>query len=247
MVSRITAAMRRRVRNARRRRPAVGRRRFRKSYRRSGNKGFLKVYRKLPEIYATSSGSNPSLQEQDPTGTCLNLGTPIPDPNGLTVSYPFALTFNLKQVINSTDITNLCDAYMLKYVSVRMTYQSSQASVLSSSIMPNVTWIQDHDDDTLPSSVDALREKQGCRMKTFGMNKIVKIGVQPRVADTIYNGLTAAYSVAKPMWINSTYNTVQHYAIKGILSNIATPIGSTIPLTSFKFDITALVYGKDFQ
>lgn len=211
------------------------------------NKGFIKLYRKLPEIYATTTSTNPSLQVQDPTGTCLALGAPIADANGLTASYPFVLTFQLNQIINHNDVTNLCDAYKLKYCSVGMTFQSTQASASSQFIMPTCTWIQDHDDNSVPTSVSQVREKMGCKMKTFGFNKLLKIGVQPRVADTIYNGVLSAYAIAKPMWINSTYDAVPHYAIKGILNNVPVPIGAAVPTSSFKFDITALIYGKDFQ
>jgi len=224
--------------------------RAKRAYRRarlSGSKGFLKLYRKLPEIYATTTASSPSIQVQDPTGTCLQLGTPIPDVNGVTVSYPFCLTFQLNQIINYTDVQNLCDAYKLQHVNVGCTYQSSQGSVSSQFIMPTITWISDHDDNSLPVTVNQVREKMGSKMRTFGMNKLLKIGVQPRVAQTIYNGVLSAYSIPRPQWINSTYDAVPHYAIKGILSNVAIPIGAIVPTTSFKFDITTLVYGKDFQ
>lgn len=210
-------------------------------------KGFIKLIRKSPEIYLRNSPTAGLFQVNDPTTTCLQTGAPIADAVGGTYSIPFSLVFRLDQLIGSTDITGLCDAYKLKYVKVQMTYQSSSSQVNSLSIMPNITWIQDHDDGAVPSSINALREKMGSKMSTFGFNKLLKIGVVPKCADTVYNnGITSAYAVAKPMWLNSTYPSVEHYAIKGILSNVALPATSAA-LTSFKFDITTVVYGKDFQ
>lgn len=227
------------------RRRKVGGRRV--GYRKT-SKGFVCVKRKLPELYVRNSGTQGVAQIVDPTGTCILLGAPIADGGGAgTYSVPFSMTFRMDQVINSTDITNLCDAYKLKYVKIGVTYQSTQASVGGLNIMPNITWIQDHDDNAVPASVNSLREKMGTKMRTFGFNKIVNIGVQPRVADTIYNnGVTSAYAVSKPQWINSQYPSTEHYAIKGILSNVSLASSATTS-TYFKFDVTTTVYGKDFQ
>lgn len=215
--------------------------------RKASSKGFLTIKRKLPEIYVRNSAIAGAAAITDPTGTCVTLGAPIADAFGGTYSIPFSLKFRMDQVINSTDITNLCDAYKLKRVQVGMTFMSTQASVSSIPVMPNVTWIQDHDDATVPGSVNELREKMGSKMKTFGFNRLLNISVVPRVADTIFNnGILSAYAIAKPQWINSTYNAVEHYAIKGILSNVNLSASGTVT-TGFKFDITATVQGKDFQ
>jgi len=214
------------------------------------NKGFLKLYRKLPEMYITNDATPGVAGIVDPTGTCIDIGTPILETalGSGTYTVPFSMKFQLKQLINYTDVTNLCDAYKLKYINIKLSYLSTQASVSSKAIMPNITWIQDHDDANVPASADDLREKMGSKMKTFGFNKLLKIGVQPRVADTILNAGSspAAYSVAKSLWINAAYAQVDHFAIKGILSNVELPAQS-LTNTIFKFDVTALVYGKDFQ
>lgn len=234
------------IRRKARKSKAPRRRWYRKGMRKP-SKGFICVKRKHPEIYVRNSAVAGVAQLNDPTGTCVTLGAPIADAVGGTYSIPFSMTFRLDQVINSTDITNLCDAYKLKYVRVGVTYQSTQASVGSLGIMPNITWIQDHDDAGVPASINALREKMGAKFRTFGFNKIVHIGIQPRVADTTFNnGVTSAYAVAKQMWMNTTYAGAEHYAIKGILSNVNLAATAST-LTAFKFDITTTVYGKDFQ
>lgn len=213
---------------------------------RKPSKGFLCVKRKLPEMYVRNNGVGTAIVT-DPTGTCITLGAPISDPASATYNIPFSLVFRMDQVINSTDITNLCDQYKLKYLSVACVYQSTQSNVSSTSIMPQITWVTDHDDPAVPASVNELREKMGSKLRTFGYNKPVVIGVQPRVADTIFNnGITSAYAVPKSQWINSQYPGTQHYGIKGILNNVSLQSSAT-NINSFKFDITATVYGKDFQ
>lgn len=210
-------------------------------------KGFLKLYRKLPEMFIQNAVAVGSIQTNDPTGSCLNVGTPILEANNVTYAIPFSMQFRLNQIINHQDITNLCDAYKLKYVNIKLQYVKNNTNVGSPGPTPSVMWVQDHDDSSLPTSVDSVREKMGCRTKRFGMNQQFKIGVQPRVADSIFGtGPIPAYAVAKPRWINSTYDNVQHYAIKGFITNVWLA-SSTTTLTQFNFDVTSLVYGRDFQ
>lgn len=188
-----------------------------------------------------------TITTNDPTGSCLSVGTPILEANNVTYSIPFSMNFRLNQIINHTDVTNLCDAYKIKYVSIKLQYVKNNTNVGSPGPTPSVMWIQDHDDATIPTSVNAVREKMGVRTKRFGMNQEFKIGIQPRVADAIFGtGPLAAYSVAKPMWINSTYDNVQHYAIKGVITNVWLA-SATTTLTQFNFDVTTLLQGKDFQ
>lgn len=213
------------------------------------NKGFFKIARKLPEIYVRNTSVAGTIQNNDPTTTCVQLGTPIADSVTGTYSVPFSMTFRLDQLINYTDISNIADQYKISYVVIRCTYQSTQSGVGSLSIMPNLQWIQDHDDNVLPASVNALREKMGAKFKTFGFNKVCKIGVRPRVQDSnagaggvVQNAIVSNKSV----WLNTLYTNTEHYGIKGILSNVNLATTATT-LTSFKFDITAYVCAKDLQ
>jgi len=235
----------------RRRRPQARKpaRKYKKVARRGyrpATKGMIRLVRKLPEIFIRNSGSLGIPQNNDPTATCIILGTPVADAVGGTYSVPFSMTFRMDQIINHTDMTALCDSYKLSRVNVKLTYQQSVASVNTPSIMPNFSYITDHDDNT-PPTINSLREKMGCKTKTFGLNSYVSFGVSPRVSDTIYNnGITSAYSVARPLWINSTYPGAEHYGIKGVLHQVNLASTATVN-TAFKFDVTATIYGKDFQ
>lgn len=213
------------------------------------NKGYISLVRKLPEIYVRNSAVAGVAQNNDPTTTCMALGTPIADAVGGTYTVPFSMKFRLDQLINYTDITNIADQYKIKYVVVRMSYQSTQSSVNSLSIMPNVQWIQDHDDANVPVSINELREKMGVKFKTFGFNKICKIGVKPRIQDSnggaggvVQNALVSN----KALWVNTQYPNTEHFGIKGLLSNVSLPVLSG-GLTSFKFDVSVYLSAKDMQ
>lgn len=217
----------------------------------SPSKGFIKISRKLPEIYIRNTLTAGLVQVNgDYSGSqaCVALGTPIADSVGGSYSVPFSMKFRLDQLINSTDITNLADQYKITYAVIRLTYQSTSSNVGSNTIMPNLTWVQDHDDATLPASINELREHMGAKFRTFGFNKICKIGLRPRVQDTVggSGGVVTNAVVGKPMWCNSSFPGVEHFGIKGILSNVFLP-ALPATLTSFKVDVTLFVSAKDIQ
>lgn len=227
------------------RKATMKRRAYRKKFTRGGH---VKIVRKLPEMYVRNSAVAGAAQNNDPTTTCISLGTPIADAVGGTYTIPFSMKFRLDQVINSTDITNLADNYRIKRAYVRLTYQSTQSSVNSLSIMPNVQWIQDTDDYNVPASINELREKMGVRFVTFGFNKICKINVTPKIQDTAAGagGVVANVAPKSWQWINSSFPNVEHYGIKGLLSNVSLP-ALTNGLTAFKFDVALSLEARDFQ
>jgi len=214
------------------------------------SKGFFKISRKLPEIYVRNTSVAGVAQVNDPTTTCITLGTPIADAVGGSYSIPFSAKFRLDQLINYTDISNIADQYKITYAQIKMTYQSTSSNVGSNTIMPNLQWIQDHDDiDVSTLTINSLREKMGVKFKTFGFNKICKIGVKPRVQDSVggAGGVVQNSGVSnKSLWLNTQYTNTEHFGIKGMLSNVFLPLLSST-LTSFKFDVTLWVCAKDIQ
>lgn len=213
------------------------------------SKGFLTIKRKLPEInmYNTSLQGNYTLTSQ----TCVTLGTPIS--NFLnTYDIPFSMNFRLDQLINYTDITNLADQYRIKYVTVKLYFNSNTAAVSGSSSLPVVQYIVDHDDASLAgATVNALREKMGVKFKNFNANRnVVKFSLKPRVAQAVFNnGVSQVYSVpTKSTWINSAYSGVEHYGIKGILTNVMLPATvANVVTTYFKWDVEVTLQAKDIQ
>lgn len=189
------------------------------------------------------------MTKNDPTGTCLNLGTPTYI-TGTDNCYdvPFSMSFRLSQLMNSGDITTLADSYKIVNALVKIHANWNMGGTNQTSAIPWVEYIQDYDDATVPAISD-LREKMGTKNKYFNASKpTVLMGVRPKFADTIFNnGVTSAYAVGnKREWINSTYGGVEHYGIKGVLHNVQLP-GSGSGGSLFNWDVSLKVVAKDFQ
>lgn len=212
--------------------------------------GFIKLVRKLPEIAITNTGVG-TAAVTDPTGSCLtmtNLGLSLGASANL-YDLAFSLKFRLDQIINSTDLTTLCDKYKILGAYVRIFYNNSNSSTGSLGGMPFVQYITDHDDAVVPASANALREKMGVKFKTFN-NASSYIGMMVRPTPTrqvFATGILSGYEIpSKPIWIDCANNNVEHYGIKGILSQVYL----TAPASAqqqFKFDVTLKLAGKDFQ
>lgn len=204
-------------------------------------------------MFINNSVSSGAPAITDPTGTCLNVGTPVAKPNGITFDIPFTLKYRMDQVQKFTDITQLCDAYKIKYIKHKIWCGVSGVGMTVNSAQPTIKWITDHDDADM-FTIDLLQEKQGVIHQGFYNNKPVVMGVVPKVAGEVYRegGVTPGYFIPKSVWLNSTYTTIPHYAIKGILCDVdlrGTAGGSELAgvLTQFRIETTAYICGKDFQ
>jgi len=213
--------------------------------------GHLILKRKLPEInmYNTISQGELTLT----TNSCVTMGTPILNFASL-YDIPFSMKFRLDQIINSSDITQFADQYKIKYVTVKLYYSSNTASVNGSAHLPVVQYIVDHDDASIAgATVNALREKMGVKFKNFTANKnVIKFGLQPRLSQAVFNNgviQPIVYGVpTKPVWVNSAYPGVEHYGVKGILTNVNLPAGApNVISTYFKWDVEITLEAKDFQ
>lgn len=209
------------------RRPRIGRRRYygRKRLANKSKTGFLTIRRRLPEMMIVNTTTVGLQNFIDPTGTCLYTGAPTLNQFN-SYDIPFTLRFRLDQLINFTDITNLCDAYMLKYMKINLNYLSTQTSVGSSNVMPQCIWVQDHDDASVPTSINQIREKMSAKYRTFGNNRPISIGVNPRLPDTVadvQNYFSNSGLPTKPQWLDTAKPGLEHFGIKGYLLNVQLP------------------------
>lgn len=217
---------------------------------RGPRQGFLSIVRKLSQIqtYATG-GTAGGIGKVDPTGTCLNLGTPVYI-NGTDNCWdvPFSMVFRLDQLMNATDITSISDQFKIlsAFVKVHANYNLTGAGLANA--VPFIDYIQDHDDAIVPS-LALMREKMGVKTKYFSTSKpYILMGVRPRCADTVFQNGTSAtgYSIPKSLWINTTYSGTEHYGIKGVIRNIYLPAGSSVG-SLLNWDVSLKVLAKDFQ
>lgn len=229
------------------RRKPMRRRVYRKrTVRRANPTGFIKVVRKTGEIFIQNSAVAGAVQINDTTGSCLQMSTAgISTGFANTFDLPFAMKFSLSQILNSSDLTNICDKYKIKKTVIRVYFNSNTNSVQSASSLPQITYMTDQDDASIPTP-SAVREKMGSKIKYFNNRNFATIVCYPRPVSEVFNtGVTSAYSPGCQMWIDCTNNNVEHYGLKGVLQNVN--LTSTPFQVGFKFDVTHTIYGKDIQ
>lgn len=227
-------------RQARRRRGAM--------YKRS-SQGYLSITRKLPEIAITNTGVGTAALT-DPTGSCVsitNLGLSLGASANL-YDIAFSMKFRLDQLINSGDITTLCDKYKIKSVYVKAYYNNTNSSTGTLGGMPFLQYITDKDDASVPTSVNQLREKMGLKSKTFRNGSYIGIVCRPTPTRNVYaTGVLSGYEIpAKSLWLDCNSPNVEHYGVKGILSQVYLPAPAAAQ-AMLKFDIQVNLVGKDFQ
>lgn len=220
-----------------------------------GNKGKITIVRKLPEIVMSNNGVSgvTNLAQTLTAGApvCVTLGTPTQSVGATgsnTYDIPFSLQFALSQVINHTDITNLCDKYRIAGAYVRVYYNKTGSSGASTSSFPHLQFITDHDDSNVPSLAQ-LREKMGVKMKTFqNSSSYIGMKVRPVPNRQIYSSaLVNGYEVPKyAPYLDCTTDGVPHYGIKGVISNFPLATG-TANIELLKFDVALVIKGKDIQ
>lgn len=224
------------------RRARVARRRI---ARRGPNNGGMFVVRKVKQLYTSNSLGTLGGYTVSSANNSVALGTPQAVPNMTSVyDVPFTVTFRLDELEQYTDFTGLFDQY--KIVSCKVKVQSTFfASTQTSTPVPFIDYIQDHDDNTMPS-LSLMRQKMGVTTKYFGSRSNVTMGVRPKLATQVYDGLTTAYAVpGKNPWLNASHPSVPHYGIKGILRNVFLP--ATVNTSPLTWDISYGVALKDIQ
>lgn len=113
--------------------------------------------------------------------------------------------------------------------------------------VPQINWVQDYDDSN-PLAVVDLEAKQGLKVVPLTGGRNHNITVRPKPASSIFQStLVTGYSVPKGLtYVNSTYPSVPHFAIKGYLSNMYLG-ASTIAASCCTFNIRMTIGLKDFQ
>lgn len=237
-----------------RRKPAYGRRR-RPAYRRKWQQrrqirhGYIYISRKLSNITVQSGAGGvagaPFLN--DPTGTCLTLGTPVGTTMANVYDVPFSMGFQLNQLMNSNELTAIADKYRILSASVKVHYNNTAGAngvggTGTSGSIPWIEYIQDKD-DALPPSIAGMREKMGCRNKYFSSSKpAVTMAVRPVPAPFL---LGSGYAVpSRSPYINTSNAAVPHYGLKGVFHSLWLP---TTVVGLMEFDVTLKVALRDIQ
>lgn len=125
-----------------------------------------------------------------------------------------ATTFNLAQLPNSTEFTNLFDMYRINKVVIKFVpnHNSSDLATANQNI-PNFHSILDYTDATAPASLSSMYEYANWKMSRG--TSIHKRVFTPASLDFV--NATAGANAGNPtwkQWISTTAPTIEHYAIK---------------------------------
>lgn len=124
-------------------------------------------------------------------------------------------TFNINQLPNATEFTNLFDMYRINKIVVRFvpSQNSSDVAPAGSSFIPNFHTVLDYNDATAPASLNEMYQYQNWRMSRG-------TGIHRRVftpASIDYVNATAGANAGNPtwkQWISTSSPTIEHYALK---------------------------------
>lgn len=224
-----------------------GRKRAVRKYknRRATKQGNFRLVRRAPENSITNTST---LGIVASTGSVIAGGSPTYAGFPGYYHVPGSASFNLDDILNSSDIKNLFDQYRLAWIKIKVYCTSTTASTGSSAQLPSLIWSIDDDDNTFPT-VAQMREKMEARQKMFYPGKPITIFIKsPRVQRQLDTAalLSSGNEVARAPWINTAYSTVPHYGLKFCILDANLNTTSTA-YTNFKFDLTYCIHAKGAQ
>lgn len=124
------------------------------------------------------------------------------------------LSFNVSDLPNYTEFSNLFDQYRIRWVAIRVIPINNVAYANTEGVqLPDVLAAVDMDDATAPVDLNAMHQYSNCVV--FGAMAAPRtIGFRPAIAGVCYQGATAVgYTVRQNDWVNMA-NLVPWYGIK---------------------------------
>lgn len=146
-------------------------------------------------------------------------------PNNLSICG--AMLFRLTDVIQVSDYNTLFDSYKILGVEMQWDYLSANNPNVSLGgiSIPELYYARDMDDVIVPANLSSLQAYQSCKRVKLEQSRTIKQICYPQPALQMYktSGTTTGYghlSGKNKLWIDLTYNDVEHYAYKFVLANI---------------------------
>jgi hypothetical protein len=152
----------------------------------------------------------------------------------------FAYTFQLSDVVNYSEFTQLFDSYRL--MKVELTFRPHITNVVTqhdsttntSFRVPEIMMYRDMDGLGATQTEAQVRQRQDAVIKLA--TKPITIALVPQVAQEVYRSLTtSAYSVPyKNLWLDCSSESVPHWGIRGLI----TPVGTALaPNFNYTIDV----------
>lgn len=120
------------------------------------------------------------------------------------------ITFQLSNLSNNTEFTNLFDQYQITGVLLR--FVPSVQNLINPSLgdVGSFIFVPDYNDAVIPTAMSELYERQSSKIK-YGANRAFTLFIRPKVAISIAGGFGPSM---KNQWIDSTNPTVDYYGLK---------------------------------
>lgn len=138
----------------------------------------------------------------------------------------WATTFSAGTLPNITEFSNLFDVYRIRRVTIKLRLvQPPEATntPATSQFYPDVYVTVDHDDATIPPSVDSVLQYGKCKRGVLRPNRWFTYSFYPTTSIQLYRGpTTTGYAPMKNgAWLDLAYTDVPYYGLKGVISNEA--------------------------
>lgn len=141
-----------------------------------------------------------------------------------------AMTFQISDIPNVAEFTNLFDYYKLTGVKLRFSLNlDPSAQAPSNAQRPRMFYAIDNDDSTVPTDTDELRQRGRCREWLHNPNKPLSLFIRPKYLNRVsYSAIQDGYQIAANRWLDLGVPNVPHYGFKYVIENINADIGQTI-------------------
>lgn len=149
-----------------------------------------------------------------------------------TIATYGSFQFTLGDLPNSTEFTNLYDEYKIQKVVLTFIPGRNINTFSTNQLFGQIAYVVDHDDAAVPTSSSTLFQYPSCKIKS--VRSQFSVTINPKLASSVYNGLTDAYS-ARSQYVDCAYADVPHYGFKYYMS--PSGVSSTI-----SYDIYARYY-----
>lgn len=151
--------------------------------------------------------------------------------------------FNLTNVVNSSDFTNLYDMYRINKILIYLEPVYNNSDRINGPINRKIRVVHDYNDATPLTQEDDYLEYSNCKSYNSVTDKTVKIVLYPKINNIVENagGVASAFTSvsSNKVWLNMDTPLVPHFGIKVFVPvGISTPEGSLIYKVRVKFDIS---------
>ena len=140
--------------------------------------------------------------------------------------------FTLAGLSAASDFSSLFDQYRITQIHVRISpcMTTLQPAALAAAFVPQLYYVVDYDDDTVPTSINELKQYSNCNLCTY---ETVQFSFKPQSQSVMYtNAGNVAAGTLKDQWIDVAVADVYHYGLKFAM----TAASANAPLQSWTVD-----------